>query len=151
VYFFKLRKFQTKIQLFFTLTLFSLGRVEYQAPELLVGGQATRSADWYSLGITLYFMMYSTLPFDGIPLVATHSRRIMFPFKEECSDELRDLIWRLTELNPSKRLRGSKVKRHEYFSDIDWSKVFQKEYDLSRFLPVKDNNRPYLQQVANVS
>ncbi len=53
-----------------------LGTVQYMAPELLQGTEATPAADTYALGIVVYEMLTGHLPFDDADLAAVMYRQV---------------------------------------------------------------------------
>ena len=52
------------------------GTLEYMAPEQTDGRQATRAADWYSVGVLIYQALTGRLPFEGQPLKIALDKRL---------------------------------------------------------------------------
>jgi len=120
------------------------GSVAYLAPEMLNRSGHGKAVDWYLLGV-VFFEMLVGLP----PYFSTNQEEI---FKNIDNAELiipnyiskkgQNLIRSLLNKNPMERL-GSKndieeIKSHPYFDDIDWEKVYNREY-----IPppiIRDNN-----------
>lgn len=84
------------------------GTPEYIAPEVLDGKGYDKSADWWSLGILTYEMMF------GLPPFYHNSQKEMFrkikegefrfSDKVKVSDEAKDFIVKLLNRDPKKRL-----------------------------------------------
>jgi serine/threonine-protein kinase len=54
-----------------------IGTVDYMAPELIEGHQATAAADMYSAGVMLYELLLGTAPFSGGPAAAVLHRHLV--------------------------------------------------------------------------
>lgn len=102
-----------------------VGTEEYVAPEIVSGSGHEFSADWWSLGILLYEMLYGKTPFRGSDKRETY-RRILFmkPQITGPRSPLHDLILRLLEKDPRRRLGSrngsSDVKDHGFFAGLRW-------------------------------
>lgn len=61
------------------------------------------------------------------------------PMKPYFSEEAKSILQQLLERNPAKRIGygendAEELKKHEFFADIDWEKVSQKQHE-SAFTP----------------
>ena len=108
------------------------GTPNYIAPEMLKDKSYDKTLDYWSFGWILYEMASGYPPFKS-----NNTRNLMkiyqniintkvkYPSKR-FSEPLKDLIKKLLEKDPKKRL-GSKgtqeIMDHEYFSDINWNDV----------------------------
>eukprot|EP01155_Anaeramoeba_flamelloides_P052450 Anaeramoba_flamelloidesc42753_g4_i5.p1 GENE.c42753_g4_i5~~c42753_g4_i5.p1 ORF type:complete len:243 (-),score=81.31 c42753_g4_i5:27-674(-) len=115
------------------------GTPEYLAPEIILDIPYNETIDWWSLGILLYEMLVGTPPYYSEDHEETFElilkAKLKIPFYVE--DEARDLISSLLTRNPEKRLgiKGvEEIKQHSFFSDLDWQKIYNKEYK-PEFIP----------------
>jgi serine/threonine protein kinase len=109
-----------------------LGTPDYLAPELLLGTGHGFAVDWWALGVVLFELLVGIPAFHASSVRGIFSNilsgRIQWPddVDEAMSAEARDLIQRLLEPDPSKRLgaRGAaEVKAHPFFRDVDFEHV----------------------------
>ncbi|XP_047160650.1 LOW QUALITY PROTEIN: serine/threonine-protein kinase OXI1-like [Vigna umbellata] len=101
-----------------------VGTEEYVAPEILSGKGHGFSVDWWSYGILLYEMLYGTTPFKGLNRKETFYR--ILTKEPELTGEktaLRDLISRLLEKDPDRRIPVEEIKGHDFFKGVKWDKV----------------------------
>ena len=111
------------------------GTAEYMAPEMVSEVGHHFAVDWWATGILLYEMLIGITPFfdkNRYTLFENvKNKRPRFPDKNrygiEYSDEFVDLIGRLLEKDPQKRL-GSKndyqeILSHPWFEGVDHQKL----------------------------
>ena len=108
--------------------------------------------DWWTLGILIYEMATGRPPF----MHSNHHKLgvliregvIIFPHPERhgipMSDNLKDIINKLLDKNPQKRLGtandADEIVNHPFFADIDWDKLMNKQID-APFKPDMDHIR----------
>ncbi|KAJ0052611.1 hypothetical protein Pint_01468 [Pistacia integerrima] len=98
-----------------------VGTEEYVAPEIISGEGHDFTADWWSLGIVLHEMLYGVTPFKGSNRKETFYRILCRPV--ELMGEptaLRNLIRKLLEKDPRKRIGVEGIKGHDFFRGMDW-------------------------------
>jgi len=104
-----------------------VGTAAYVPPEVLNSAPATFGNDLWALGCTLYQMLSGSSPFkdatEWLIFQRIIARDIKFP--EYFSDEAKDLIDKLLDVDPSKRPGAgpdgySSLKKHPFFRGIDW-------------------------------
>ncbi|PTB66006.1 serine/threonine protein kinase, AGC family [Trichoderma citrinoviride] len=113
-----------------------VGTPEYLAPELLKGEGYGKTVDWWTLGVLLYEMLTGLPPFYDENTNEMY-RKILtaplnFPGYDVVPPAARDLLTKLLERDPSKRLgvNGStEIKSHPFFHGIDWKKLLQRKYE----------------------
>ncbi|XP_027923207.1 protein phosphatase 2C and cyclic nucleotide-binding/kinase domain-containing protein isoform X1 [Vigna unguiculata] len=106
------------------------GMADSLAPEIVLGKGHGFPADWWALGVLIYFMLRGEMPFgswrenelDTVAKIA--KRKLHLP--ESFSSETVDLISKLLEVEENNRL-GSQgpdsVKSHPWFNGIDWEGI----------------------------
>lgn len=101
-----------------------VGTQDYVAPEMITGNGHDFSVDWWSLGVLLYEMLYGETPFKGSDRKETFYR-ILTKKPDLVGDPtpLRDLIGRLLEKDPEKRISLEGIKGHEFFRGVVWENV----------------------------
>jgi len=118
------------------------------SPEVLLNKGHDKSADIWALGIMIFEMLFGTNPFfdyddKRITQVKLFKRIVKGKFQtpvkkyaidaySNTSKEAKDLIRRLLESNPDKRLgclpgEDLDIRRHPWFAGYDWGKLYRKE------------------------
>ncbi|XP_038993146.1 3-phosphoinositide-dependent protein kinase 1-like isoform X3 [Hibiscus syriacus] len=107
-----------------------VGTAAYVPPEVLNSSPATFGNDLWALGCTLYQMLSGTSPFkdasEWLIFQRIIARDIKFP--NYFSEEARDLIDHLLDLDPSKRPGAgpdgyTTLKMHPFFRGVGWSSL----------------------------
>ena len=107
------------------------GTLEYIAPEVFKRQSYDKNADWFSFGVVLYEMLCGKLPFKlkNFKFEEDIYKNIEYP--ENISQEAKDIIGKLLEIEPEKRLgynSSDEIKNNEFFNGIDFDKIYKKEY-----------------------
>ena len=113
----------------FAFTNSFVGTEEYLAPEVLNSTGHTSSIDWWEFGIFIHEMVFGATPFRAGRREQTFHNIIHqpleFPTSPATSSELKDLLRKLLQRDPSQRLgtRGGaeEVKNHPFFKSVDWA------------------------------
>uniref|UniRef100_A0A0D9V8F1 non-specific serine/threonine protein kinase n=1 Tax=Leersia perrieri TaxID=77586 RepID=A0A0D9V8F1_9ORYZ len=107
-----------------------VGTAAYVPPEVLNSAPATFGNDLWALGCTLYQMLSGSSPFKDASEWLIFQRIIArdLKFPEYFSDDARDLIDKLLDVDPSKRPGAGpdgyvSLKRHPFFRGIDWKNI----------------------------
>lgn len=100
-----------------------VGTDEYVAPEALQGRGYGCPLDWWTFGIFVYEMLFGKTPFEGRDRNETFSKilRERPRFPGGARRPAYDLISRLLEKDPSRRLKVESIKEHPFFHCIRWS------------------------------
>lgn len=80
------------------------GTPEYLAPEVILGKGHNRPADWWTLGILIYEMLYGIPPFYSSSVNDMYKKaireKVLFRKNPETSNDAKDIILRLLRKNP---------------------------------------------------
>ncbi|KAG8078618.1 hypothetical protein GUJ93_ZPchr0007g4938 [Zizania palustris] len=107
-----------------------VGTAAYVPPEVLNSAPATFGNDLWALGCTLYQMLSGSSPFKDASEWLIFQRIIArdLKFPEYFSDDARDLIDKLLDVDPSKRPGAGpdgyvSLKKHPFFRGVDWKNI----------------------------
>lgn len=104
-----------------------IGTPDYMAPEIIKGKDCSdRSVDLWSLGVILYEFLVGVPPFNDDSMEKIFDNivnfRLEWPnigYEEDCiTPEAADLIKKLMNPDPKKRITLSEVKKHAFFKSI---------------------------------
>jgi serine/threonine protein kinase len=107
------------------------GTPYYIAPEIIEKKGYGKEVDWWSLGCLMYEMLYGKPLFPFLnPNINEYKKPLNL--NNFFSEEAKDLITKLVEIDPKKRLgAGSKgfenLKKHKYFENINWNDLQNKK------------------------
>ncbi|KAK3152746.1 hypothetical protein QOZ80_2BG0163000 [Eleusine coracana subsp. coracana] len=106
------------------------GIADSLAPEIVVGRGHGFAADWWALGVLIYFMLQSDTPFGSWreselePFAKISKGHFVMPLT--FSKEAVDLITKLLVVDENERLGtmgAEAVKNHSWFDGIDWEQI----------------------------
>ena len=110
----------------------------YLSPEMIEKRESTKASDIYGIGAVLYEMMSGHTPFYGDDLRTLYTnitqKKLIFP--EYFSERAKNLLKKLLEKNPQKRIDLEDIKKHKFFKGIDWN-----ELELKNIKPPRDLNK----------
>ncbi|CAG9314120.1 unnamed protein product [Blepharisma stoltei] len=108
-----------------------LGSPHYMAPEIILGAGYSFNADWWSLGIILYELLYGKVPF-GEDETDTHAicekiieHRISYSHSALKTHSAKPIIQQLLNNNPAARTGGGikALKSHRWFENLNWDRL----------------------------
>ncbi|KAL6226531.1 hypothetical protein ACLB2K_000493 [Fragaria x ananassa] len=106
------------------------GTADFLAPEVVQGIGHGFPADWWALGVLIYFMLQGELPFGSWRVseldTFTKIAKGQLNLPQTFSPEVFDLITKLLVVDENTRLgsQGSdSVKSHPWFNGIDWKGI----------------------------
>ncbi|CAN6272307.1 unnamed protein product [Urochloa humidicola] len=111
------------------------GITDSLAPEIVLGRGHGFPADWWALGVLIYFMLQSDVPFGSWreselePVTKIAKGHLVMP--STFSAEVVDLITKLLLVDENVRLGISgaeAVKKHPWFDGIDWEQIASGTY-----------------------
>lgn len=106
------------------------GIADSLAPEIVLGRGHGFPADWWALGVLIYFMLQSDMPFGSWreselePITKIAKGHLVMPVS--FSAEVVDLITKLLVVDENARLGTSgaeAVKKHPWFDGTDWERI----------------------------
>lgn len=97
------------------LTAKSAGSPAFLPPELCVakhGDISGKAADIWSMGVTLYCLRFGQIPFEHHAVLQLYESIKNDPIElsTDCEEEFQDLIYRLLEKDPSKRIKMPELR-----------------------------------------
>ena len=123
------------------------GTPEYLAPEIITMEGHDKMADWWSFGILLFEMLCGLPPFYVENLDKMYdmikNNPVKFPKRISLSEDAKDIIKKLLEKNPKKRLGAhngiEEIKKHPFFASIDFDLIVEKKIK-APFIPELAND-----------
>jgi serine/threonine protein kinase len=98
----------------------SAGTPAFLAPEACTVGQYRgKPSDIWSAGVTLYVMVFGTVPFTGSGILGTYNS-ILYDepeFPEIADTRMVDLLQRILTKNPDQRITIDEIKQHPWITD----------------------------------
>ncbi|KAI0275351.1 hypothetical protein BC834DRAFT_852429 [Gloeopeniophorella convolvens] len=120
------------------------GTAEYLAPEVIQGLPYSYEVDWWSFGTMLYEMLTGITPFwadnHSDMYVRVLQDELQFPDDRAMDQDTKSLLRGLLQRNPALRISEPRIKRHPYFSMIDWAHVYYKRYIPPYIPPIDPSN-----------
>jgi len=125
--------------------LFSgVGTPDYVSPEVLAGNGYGYCVDWWALGAVLFEMLAGIPPFNGETVRHTidnikRNNLVNWPRSELLSENAQDLVKKLLERDPEKRIGfhgANEIKLHSFFHGFDWKDIQKRN---PPFMPKLDN------------
>ena len=135
------------------------GSPQYLSPEMVTKEGTTKASDIYGIGVILYEMVTGNPPFftQDQDLMYQNIIENKLVFHEYFSEEFKDLLSKLLDKDPKKRIGinndKSDLKSHKFFDDINWEDLamkkisppldlvnVKKEYNLYEKVDFNDND-----------
>ncbi|XP_041428529.1 protein kinase C delta type-like [Xenopus laevis] len=103
------------------------GTPGYRAPEVLSLEKYNAGVDWWSFGVIMYEMATGRQPFapslvSAQELFEIREKNLEYP--RHMSQEMRDLLPKLLEMNKTKRLGANgNIREHSFYARVNWSEL----------------------------
>jgi cGMP-dependent protein kinase len=115
-----------------------LGTPHYMAPEIVEGLNYTYPADYYSIGVCIYYLLYDKFPFGNeendvykIYQEILKKKNIFRGIENEIRNEtkyINELISNLLMKEPNQRLSNfNKIKSSKFFTGFNWELLLSKK------------------------
>ena len=107
-----------------------LGSPAYISPEIICHERLSKAADIYSLGVVMHELLTGKIPFIELQIdrLFQNIKNGKFFISETLGKDAKDLIKKLLNRKPEKRPKFDEIKKHEYFTRIDWELLENKQY-----------------------
>eukprot|EP01117_Protostelium_nocturnum_P020434 TRINITY_DN918_c0_g2_i1.p1 TRINITY_DN918_c0_g2~~TRINITY_DN918_c0_g2_i1.p1 ORF type:complete len:455 (-),score=106.78 TRINITY_DN918_c0_g2_i1:124-1488(-) len=136
------------------------GTPEYLAPEVLTGKGYSKPVDWWSFGSLLYEMLTGLPPFYSQDVQEMYRKIIhdKLKFPQNMNPDAMSLIDGLLQRDFNQRLKDpSIIKKHPFFSTIDWDGLVSKRVkapfvpDVSGEHDVSQIDPAFIEEAANIT
>ena len=107
------------------------GSPMYLSPDMLSGLGVDQKCDIYGIGLIMYELVsgFPTFTADDIDTLYKDIKVNKINFdRPGITGEIKDLLQKILVLDPEKRITLDEMKKHEYFKDISFLKVYKKQY-----------------------
>lgn len=120
------------------------GTNEYMAPEIVDSKSQDFGIDIWALGILLYEMYHKRAPFTGRSpqdiMKAIKERRLVFKANPMCK-EAQDIIDKILQIDPKKRLTIEQIYAHPYFHKFPFFRLMTND---SKTIAAKNTRSSYV-------
>ena len=103
------------------MTAKSAGSPAFLPPELCVakhGDISGKAADIWSMGVTLYCLRFGRIPFEQAAVLDLYESikkdEINLTGERDCEKDFQDLMYRVLEKDPAKRIRMPELRKHPW-------------------------------------
>ena len=114
------------------------GSSYYLSPEMIEKKGINYKSDIYQIGIIIYELFYGFPPFDGKNYKELINNillnKVSFNKNIFISENLKHLILGILNKNENERFNIIDIKKHNFFSDVNWNDVFNKKNTLLKDL-----------------
>ena len=107
------------------------GSPMYLSPDMLSGNGVDGRCDIYGIGLIIYELVSGSPAFtaDDIETLYVDIRKNKINFNMPgITGDIKDLLQKILVSDPDKRISLEDMKKHPYFKDISFLKVYKKEY-----------------------
>ncbi len=113
-----------------------IGTLFYLAPEVIKNNY-NEKCDLWSCGVIMYFLLVGFPPFfamtdtEVFEQILSSDYSFEYPEFNAVSESAKDLIKKLLEINPKKRLSAKEALEHEFFNEISSNRLNEYNLDFS--------------------
>jgi len=133
-----------------------IGTLFYIAPEVIKNNY-NEKCDLWSCGVIMYFLLVGFPPFfamtdtEVFEQILSSDYTFNYPEFDNISKSAKDLIKKLLEVDPKKRLSAKEALDHEFFDEINSNRLDELNSDFSVLQNLKKNKNSQKFQQAVVS
>ncbi|EGR31225.1 protein kinase a catalytic subunit, putative [Ichthyophthirius multifiliis] len=128
------------------------GTPEYISPEIIKQQGHGKPVDFWTLGCFIYEMIDGRPPFQNTSRQGLYQdileNNIIYP--KHFTETAKDLLTNLLVTDPNQRLTIKEIKKHQFYSLINWDYMMQKRYDAPIKPVLKDfGDTGYFEEASN--
>ncbi|KAF2457205.1 kinase-like domain-containing protein [Lineolata rhizophorae] len=117
----------------------SAGSPAFMPPELCVakhGNVSGKAADIWSMGVTLYCLRFGRIPFEKTSVLELYDsiRSDNVEIEPPSDDDFRDLMQKLLEKDPSKRIKMAELREHPWVTKKGTDTLLSTEENIAELL-----------------
>ena len=121
----------------------------YLSPDMLSGKGVDQRCDIYGIGLIMYELVtgFPAYNADDIETLYKDIRMNKIDFNMPgITGDIKDLLQKILVPDPEKRITLEEIKKHQYFKDISFLKVYKKQYGPIKIMKKEkgDKNMPIL-------
>jgi len=125
------------------------GSPMYLSPDMLSGKGVDQRCDIYGIGLIMYELVtgFPAYNADDIETLYKDIRMNKIDFNMPgITGDIKDLLQKILVPDPEKRITLEEIKKHQYFKDISFLKVYKKQYGPIKIMKKEkgDKNMPIL-------
>ncbi|KAF2086875.1 kinase-like protein, partial [Saccharata proteae CBS 121410] len=117
----------------------SAGSPAFMPPELCTpkhGDISGKAADIWSMGVTLYCLRFGRIPFEKTGMLELYEaiRNDEIEIAQDCGDDLKDLMVRILDKDPEKRIKMAELRDHPWVTRRGSDCLLSKEENIASFI-----------------
>ena len=130
-----------------------MGTILFTVPEIINGESYNYKIDLYSLGVTLYYLIFDEYPYNGKNEVILYKDIINGKIlKKTDLESLDDLIEKLLKVSPDERISFEDYFNHKFFKEKDdFIKNFKYQNDKIEKNKKEDKKKDNINKIYNIA
>lgn len=142
------------------MTAKSAGSPAFLPPELCVakhGDISGKAADIWSMGVTLYCLRFGRIPFEQAGMLQLYESikkdDIDLGSREDCEEEFKDLMHKLLEKDPHKRIKMRELREHSWVTKFGKDPLLSEEENTANLVEPpteEETNQAITSNLSNI-